>query len=192
MASPCNYLAYPELDWNLGFPRLEPVSTIFYARARCSYCAPINLQSTNLHNVGLELRVGSSSLSKFVLVLSINARACTPCPPQTFEFVSKKLTFFCCTLLVCLCETMFLLFFQSYYDFAIPKTIIKVWLGQTGVIINFLIEQKVKLLSCHSVRDVCAQFVFLFASLTILSLRLSSLSQRNRPLSFFHLLQNTS
>ena len=93
MASPCHpscSLAYPELDWNLGFPRLEPVSTIFYARARYSYCAPINLQSTNLHNVGLQLRVGSSSLSKFVLVLSINARACTPCPPQTFEFVSKQ------------------------------------------------------------------------------------------------------
>lgn len=142
--------------------------------------------------VVLQLRVGSSSLSKFVLVLSINARACTPCPPQTFEFVSKKLTFFCCTLSVCLCETMFLLFFQSYYDFAIPKTIIKVWASLTGGIINFLIEQKVKLLSCHSMRDVCAQFVFLFASLTILSLRLSSLSQRNSPLFFFHQFPNTT
>ena len=102
MASPCNYLAYPELDWNLGFPRLEPVSTIFYARARCSYCAPINLQSTNLHNVGLQLRVGSGSLSKFVLVLSINARACTPCPPQTWNLSLKRLLSF-----VVLCWSVF-------------------------------------------------------------------------------------
>ena len=46
--------------------------------------------AVNLHNVVLQLGVGSSSLSKFVLVLSINARACTPCPPQTWNLPPKN------------------------------------------------------------------------------------------------------
>ena len=139
---------------DLGVSQIGAGFPFFSMQARYSYCEPIKLQSTSKSCFTTQPAAAAFPNLCWFYLLSR-----TPSLALFKHRICHQKLAFLLSHSFCLREAIFLICVVQLILHSAPS-------HNKGGTINFLIGQKVKLLGCHPVRDVCAKFVFFFASLT--------------------------